>query len=175
MKRGKDKREMQGKKGQIMGLSFQMIFAIILIAVFIYVAIFAIRTVMQNVDRAKIALFVSDLKGKVNEVFYMTESSQEFKFDLPSGIKYVCFTSNPAKMNIEKWPDFYLYKTAKSNLLFYPPESVSNLDINPNFLINCEGTDCLQLPAENPYCIANENGIKITLSKSLGSRFVSLK
>ena len=166
---------MVSKKGQIMGLSFQMIFAIILIAVFLYVAIFAIRTVMQNVDRAKIALFVSDLKGKVNEVYYMTESSQTFSFNLPPAIKYVCFTSNPAKMDIIKWPGLYLYKTAKSNLLFYPAESVSNIKINPNFMINCEGVECLQFPAENPYCIANENSIKITLSKSLGSKFVSLK
>jgi len=163
-----------GKKGQIMGLSFQMIFAIILIAVFIYIAIFAIKTIMQNADRAKIVLFVSDLKSKVSQVFYMTEASQEFKFDLPSGIKYVCFTSDPGKMDIEKWPDFYLYKTAKSNLLFYPPVYVSNLKISPNFMINCEGNECLQLPSENPYCIANEKGFKITLSKSLGSRFVVL-
>jgi len=157
-----------------MGLSFQMIFAIILIAVFVYVAIFAINIVLQNADRAKIALFVSDLKGKVAETYYMTESSQTFSFDLPSGIKYVCFTSNPSKMNIERWPDFYLYKTAASNMLFYPPEQVTRLKINPNFLINCEGTECLQFPMENPHCITNENGVKITLSKSLGSRFVVL-
>lgn len=170
------------KKGQIMGLSFQMIFSIILIAVFLYVAFIGIKALMNNANALKAADFVSELKSQLESAILKNEISQPYKYDLPSSITHVCFTSNASKMNDSKFPELIASKNPylsllKGNYLFFYPTSNAKKFLNtPYAKIDCEHS-CLNLSSmKNPYCIENKNGVlSITLSKEMGQPYVLIK
>ena len=62
----------RGDKSGQMKISFGMIFSIILIIAFLGFAIYAIMTLLEIIDNAKIAKFVEDLQGDVDKMYFIT-------------------------------------------------------------------------------------------------------
>lgn len=167
------------KKGQMMELPFQLIFSIILIAVFIYAAFYGIRYFLERSEQSQIGTFVVDFESKVNSAWHATEMSRDYTFTLPKSIKKVCFANfNYLNYNSSSCPEFKDYfepaRREGKNMFFCPPSAASNVGAPIYFTIDCEGTECLQFPAEQPYCIENKNGVTINLERNLGESHVKL-
>ncbi len=140
------------KRGQ-MQLSFGMIFSIILIIAFIAFAFYAIKIFLNAQEAAKITRFRENMQEDVDKVWKSAFSSQEETYSLPGKIKKVCFK----KWNYE-------------NLLFEPADAVDLEPLNIDN-INIEETT----KNENPFCIENNNGISLILSKDYGETLVTIK
>ena len=174
-----------GKKAQIMGMPFQMIFSLILIAVFIFAAIKGVNYFIGTSEHAKINTFIVELGSKVENAYLATgDISQNYEFSLPSRINAVCFANPPlsknmlSSKNITACSEFEYYLTAfnskNMNMFFCPPKKAADVDAPIYARIDCKGKDCLDF--ESPYCIRNTNGkIKINLEKNLGEDKVRLK
>lgn len=154
------KRGWNNKAQEVFGMSFSMIFAIILIIFFIIVAFVAIKSFLEVQDCAKIRLFITELETDVNRVWNSNDQTEKFKNDLPSGIEYVCFADlkSPAMGgNFERT----IYEEIETfdqdnNLFFYPPrkacdmpeENIPHLDIE----------EMIKTENKNPFCIPIDKG-----------------
>jgi len=174
------------KKAQVMGVPFQLIFSIILIIAFIYVAIIAIRSVLQTGEALKAANFVTDFRSDLEKAMGTTESIVTEKYTLPASITQVCFTNDTSQMKNTAFPQLlnnpiYSSLTKRNYVFFYPPANAEKIKIKAYATVDCE-TGCLNLGSlitpnlKNPYCINNTNGIvKITISKLIGKPYVTIK
>ncbi len=85
---------MDNKRGQIFGMSFRTIFSIILIIVFLAVAFIAIRYFLNIGDCTRVGFFYRDLQEEVDNIYFGGQVvDKEFKINLPSGIRRVCFAN----------------------------------------------------------------------------------
>jgi hypothetical protein len=149
----------KNKRAEIFGMSFSMIFSIILIVFFIISAFIAIRTFLNYQKCSQIGLFVNDLKDKVDEAFNSDSSSFVFSAGLPSGVEYACFINASAEFptnanNIEK-NIFNFVKTYeplnfKDNFYFYAPKK--------NYCIKWSNIKNVELAIHNPICFKVVNG-----------------
>ncbi len=176
------KKKMQVKKAQVMGMSFQFIFSIILIIVFIFAAIIVIKVFLNRAEYARIISFEQELISEVNKLWAGPSASarNEFTFDLPSKIEYVCFSADLSKAESENFPkgvyeEISIYEDENADLFFYPPDVVEGHDMAPYLKVLCgtRKTPCLNLTGlaeqeKDPYCIRNKEGISITLAKEIG-------
>ena len=110
-------------KGQMMELPFQLIFSLILIAVFIYAAFYGIRYFLERAEQAQVGQFLADLKSDVNVAWQATETSDVHQYVLPRGVKKVCFSDfNYLNYNSSYCPEFETYREAArrdgSNVFF---------------------------------------------------------
>lgn len=170
----------KSKKAQIMGMPFQFIFSIILIAIFLFVAVVVIKTVIQTTQHSQTAKFENELIAAVEEMWLSTSAAKTYDFYLPSSIEYICFSQD-----ITKWekdmPLEEVYDDIKrvsddsdarqANFFFYPQKILYGFQMSPYIDITCEKNqaECLDLSnLENPYCIKNAKGIKITFEKDIG-------
>jgi len=178
----------KAKKAQIMGMSFQFIFSVILIAIFIFTAIYAIRIFLNRAEHIRIVNSEQEFVSAVNRLWTETEAIQDFTFDLPSSIKYLCFSADFANTQSENFPkgvywEISKYKDKKADLFFYPPKVMLGHQLSPHLKVLC-GTKkipCLNLsnlaeqePSADPYCVPNKNGVTITLVKEFGSADVEI-
>ena len=169
------------KKSQVMQLPFGMLFSILLIAVFIFVAFFAIRAFLEQRDCSQAGLFINDLRSEVDSVWMSSETSRDvFSATLPSGIKYVCFADLEAEelsgdnsiiREIERNP-------ADRNMFFYP--SRYSCDMPSQIIEHINITEIISDEfgniAENPYCIENKNGrTSMTIEKDYYESLVSIR
>lgn len=84
---------MRNKKGQTMEIPFQMIFSIILIAVAMFVAFWAIRHFMATAETAKIGTFVKDIESQVKSVYNEYEANMTQTFTFSDKFAQVCFVN----------------------------------------------------------------------------------
>lgn len=166
------------KRGQnIFGVSFETMFAIILIIAFIIAGFFVIRHFLCTKDTAMIGLFVQDLTEDVNRVWTSQKSSSEFSYNIPMNIKWVCFFENrplsTTGLGLEQKEIAYeMLETAMvecpdSNLMLYPVNSRCN--------IPCHNIPHINLSGSNPLCFKNKNGkITLRLSKELEKKYVKV-
>ncbi len=165
-----------GKKGQgTMGVPFQMIFSIILIAIFLYAAFTGIKYFLERADQAQIGKFVVDVQAKVGTIWQTTEASQSYYLDLPKRIEHVCF--GDLSMPTETCPDFELYREQArikgSNVFFCPPEAAYGVGMPVHFRVDCSGNNCLQTKQPGLTCLENVEGrVTIKLEKDIGSPLV---
>jgi len=164
-------------KAQVLGMPFQMIFSLIVIAFIIYVGFITIKGFMENTDRIKIASFASDFKYDINNLWQMTSASKVYTYDLPAKITNVCFASTSKSLSSESKNLSQIFadikkipNSASNNLFLYPASFPSNLGVPASFKIDCGETvkvaclDISELP--NPYCIPVSKGtVKISLVK----------
>ena len=173
------------KKAQIMGLPFQMIFSIILIAIFLYVGFTAIKAVMSTGDTMKIANFVSSFRNDLEKTMATTESTQGYKYSLPSSIKMVCFSQNIAGMNtailisinnhlynITELDNYKARNLEGSYVIFYPRSAIDRLQTSYYAKTDCQRA-CLNLSnSNNPKCFEVIDGvISLTLCKTIGDPY----
>ena len=171
----------KNKKAQILGLSFQMIFSIILIAVFLYVAFIGIRAFIENTDKLKVVNFVTDFRTELEKAIASTETSVVHKYDLPKFIEWLCFTPYPKEMNNKTFPELNVTKYPAFNIkwgsyvFFYPLSNAQKIKMSPYAKVDCE-VPCLNLTIlKNPYCIENKNGVaSIRITKNIGKPYVTI-
>jgi hypothetical protein len=164
----------RGRKAQeTIGMSFGTIFSIILIIFFIIVAFIAIRYFLELRSCTEISSFVNELQSGIDTAWNSQKSDFEFKSNLPSGIKQVCFfnySKSLSKGDISEEISFY--SNLENNLYLYPQAKACDI---PSFTL--KHINLLEITKiKNPYCIPVENGkIIIRIQKSFDSAQVTLK
>jgi len=166
---------MQNKKAQqILGLSFSVIFSLLLIIFFIIIAFIAIKAFLNTKNCAQMGMFVDDLGDEVKRAWDSQKNSFWFESQLPSKIELICF-ANLSKVAKGKYKfveeSIGVYKSRGHNLFFYPPEKSCQM---PSHLI--EHLDMEKITAEqNPYCIENDGDlIRLRIEKGFNERYVTV-
>ena len=163
------------KRGQeVLGISFGMIFSIFLIIFFILIAFIVIKEFLHARDCAEIAFFIDKFEIDVKKTWNSQIDSHTFSSNLPSGIKYVCFSdvSIPFKGEFQEiGNDLGLYKGKNANLFFYPTGKSCELPYHNIPNLDIENI----ISRENPNCIEVKKGrIEIKIEKDLNDKFVNV-
>ena len=158
------------KKGQVMGMPFQMIFSIILAIVFLTIGFIAIRYVLDMQKNSQAALFVSEFRNKVTDLWQKSIADYNFTAVLPKQVQYVCFAdlsfANTTAMYGKIWDDISGFKG--KNMFFWPMEEIKVS------ALNIENLNIQDLPT-NPYCLSNAKGkVSIHLVKNSDEALVRI-
>ncbi|MDD5191574.1 MAG: hypothetical protein PHH54_02905 [Candidatus Nanoarchaeia archaeon] len=172
-KRGNNK-----KAQQVFGMSFGVIFSIILIVFILAVAIIAITHFLDLKKCAQISMFKEDIQTNVDKAWNSDKFTDpgNVPYSLPSNLDYVCFAnlSNPFRgedAERDIYSDIMLYEFSKGNMFLYPIEkscdtpfaNIKHLDINQ------------MTESKNPYCIPVKKGkITIKINKEFNEGLVKL-
>ena len=156
-------------KGQI-DISFGMIFSIILIAIFLAVAIFAIKAFLDSKKSINEGIIIRDLQTEVDRIWRSSQGETNYKFErkINEKITYVCFYDRDKAItggfqDIGK--ELKRIASPDANFYFYPYRA-SNLESAQIKNVN-------MVMSMNPYCIPTEGGfIEIRLSKDVGESLV---
>ena len=149
----------RNKKAQgVFGMSFGVIFSIILIVFILVVAGIAIKHFLNLKKCAQVGMFIDDLNGDVGDAWRSTKSTNDFDYILPSALDYVCFanlSNNPKGSYDEKvYSDISIYQHANANMFFYPRENACDMPY-----VNVEHLDIEKITnSKNPYCFEIKNG-----------------
>jgi len=137
-------------------LSFTFIFSLILIAVFIFVAIWAIKHFLELKDRTLIQSAIEDLKNEVWEVWQAEESKRNITLIFPSTVKGICFAnlSKTFEVQTQHQTDLNTYKSVfqnkEKNVFVIPFTLTKKYDIEGAYMIRCGNVNCLNFT--NPTC-----------------------
>ena len=165
------------KRAQMMHLPFGFIFSIILIAVFLFVAFFAIKYFLDLQKCAQIEQFVDGLQNSVDDLWQPWEhGSDVFKAALPTSIEYVCFINYSVGSNVagkaEEIYNEYRGYANKANLFFYPNKQ--SRECRQRFYFTIEHTT-FNFEEKNPLCFENKKGsIEIKIVKESGEALVKV-
>lgn len=182
-KRGNSTRE--NKKAQIMGMPFQFIFALILVAVALFVGFFVIKMFLDRAEQANINLFVQNTKDEVSDLWQADSAEKVSTFILSRNFDSVCFLNQSKPCNSATAPpdsDFCNenlgYKmwvnSDKDNLFLVPLGKAEHYDTWTSWHIVCGTKECINFTA-NPLCIPVEDGkVLIKLTKESGNSFVKI-
>ncbi len=165
------------KKAQVFGMSFGVIFSIILIIFILVVAGISIRYFLNLKKCAQIGMFVDELQKDVDKAWTGQKSNFVFSGTLPSNIEYVCFAnlSNSLKgIGAENkiYSDISIYKQADANMFFYPRRKACDMPY-----INIKHLDIEKITqSRNPYCLKiKESKIIIDINKEFNEALVKLR
>ncbi len=158
------------KAQQLFGMPFAVIFSIILIVVFLFVAFFAITMVLGWMKCINSGNFVEDLQDEIDRIWTaesFTPIDEAFSRTLPNGIEYVCITDlSQEATGSAKEKEIYLElrrnANYESNLFFYPPKNVCAE-------VSSAKIDHLATPDTNPYCFEVTDG-KVNIRIERGYR-----
>ncbi len=165
---------MRGKRGQgVFGLSFGMIFSIIIIVAIIAVAFYVISFFLKTNECTKVGLFFNSLDKETQKAWKSASYRGTFEGDLPKNVESVCF-GDFNSLNIGK--DYrdeaaqlkdYFYGVNK-NVFLLPPSSGCEESLAYYKLSNVE------IPGEF-ICSDNLNGkIKVMLEKGSFDNLVKI-
>lgn len=167
------------KRAEVLGLSFGMIFSILLIIFFIIAAWIAIKMFWNPnecalSDRSQEGMFKSEFEGAILDAWNSDDTTMDFKISLPAKVSHVCFLDMNKKPRGE-FEDFYnelsLYSEGENNLYLYPPKKA------------CQGFRALAIQhinvseitkSSNPYCIENKNKPDLRLEKGFYDSLVKV-
>lgn len=168
-KRGNNK-----KAQEVMGMSFGVIFSILLIIFFIAAAFIVIKSFLGPKDSAQIGLFIKDIQGEVDKAWYSDHyTNDRFKSSVPSGITHLCFANiskNPTSGQGEFYSDFQDYP--EDNMFLYPLSKSSGMGY-----VNLNHINISKITInKNPYCIPIDNGaVEMKIEKGFNERLVNIK
>jgi hypothetical protein len=165
-------RKIQSKKAEgVFGISFGMIFSIILIVFFLAAAFIAIKAFLGWQKTAEIGLFFDKLQTDINYAWNSESASFNSSSTLPSGITYVCFVnlSSPSfnantieKQILNEVKKGYLDPT--KNLYLYSP--------NKDYGINWRTITHVGSFSRNPLCIPVVNSvISVKIERSFSDKY----
>jgi len=171
MKRGLNSKKAQG----IFGISFGVIFSVLLIIFFVIIAFFVIRAFLNTGDCVKVGLFIDDFKEGIKEAWNSQSSSFEFSGNLPTNLEYVCFANLSANFNgmgREVNEEIVRYEGKNANLFFYPRSKACDMPSH-----NIDYLDIGKITSlKNPYCVAVNNGkFSVQLEKGFNDNLVGVK
>jgi hypothetical protein len=167
----------KSKRSQgIFGMSFGMIFSIILIVFFVAVAFIAIKSFLSTQRCAQIGIFKDNFQTEITKTWNSQKSEFEFKSRLPAQIKYVCFadidkgiTATGTAGNIGR--ELGVYKGYIANMFLYPTEPACGMVYHEIEHLDIDKI----ISSKNPYCIAVDDGnINIQIKKDFGDKLVSV-
>lgn len=139
-------------KKAAMEISFGMIFAIILIIVFLSFAFFGIKKLLGVQEYAMISQFKSSLQEDVNKMWNGPQGQQNMTYNLPKKIDGVCFKESENG-------NLYFLPQGK-----FPGGDIAHIDLDK---ILISGKD---------KCFENKAGkVTITLKKDFGENLITLK
>ncbi len=142
-----------------MGLPFGMIFAIFLIVVFIVIAFMVAKSFLNLGKSATVGTFYKSLQKTVDTAIQSQESNSNFKVDLPSSIKEICFANLSSKITNsgENYDAIKNYDVYDANVFLIPPEKAQGMQWKRIRRINITKIT----EHENPYCVKVSAGLKI--------------
>jgi hypothetical protein len=152
-------------------LSFGVIFSVILIAVFIFAAIYGINFFLNYSKQIQIGSFYDDFQRKVNDVKVSSFTKDEpFKISLPENIQMVCFAnfSAPITNDEEEYENIGEYDITDANVFMFPKENAYEFQFKMIKGLNMERI----LESENPFCVSSEE--TLLLSKGIYENSVSV-
>lgn len=179
------------KKGQLMGMPFQFIFALILVAVAIFVGFYVIKMFLDRAEQANINDFVKNqLQYEIENVWLGPSDAQITRtLILSNNFGYICFF-NQSKHSCSSsdvpsfCSEYELYtRTDKDNLFLIGKDGqmgkAEKYDTYTSWHIACGTTtkkDCFTWPQQkNPLCIPVSNGkVTIKLTKQSGQNYVTI-
>ncbi|MEM1535024.1 MAG: hypothetical protein QXE64_01830 [Candidatus Pacearchaeota archaeon] len=168
---GREEWLVRGRRG--FELSFTFIFSLILIAVFIYVAIWAIKHFLELKDRTLIQASIDDIKSEIQETWQAEGKQETLEFLFPKSVTYICFANLTSltclgKAYCSDLNNYSAYSSFKQyNTFVLPFKLKAKYGIQGAYLIKCGGIDCLTFA--NPTCIQNKAGkVKIKFSGVAG-------
>lgn len=143
----------KSKRSQEMfGLSFGMIFAVILIIFFVLVAFIVIKNFLCTRDQAQTGMFFSNLNTKVKGAWDSGDITSKYSIDLPTKIEAVCFANLSAdNFNSKSVVGGAIQRfDPDDNLFLYAPKKTC-FDLTSYYIehINLEKIT----EEENPFCI----------------------
>jgi len=158
-------------------LSFNMIFSIILIIVFIAAATYAIKKFMGISQCSQVGIFKTELQNEIDKAWAGTgEYVYSKSLSIPSKITYICFADRNASTGTGTYKDYFKdfkYSNKGNNFFFYPMKyacdfktlTITHIDIKAT-------TNNNQV---NPYCIAVDNGkVDIKINKGINDALVCI-
>jgi hypothetical protein len=157
-----------GKRGQfIFGMSYGVIFSIIIIIATIGVSVYAIIHFMSVNECAEIGMFYNDLEKNLDVAWKSGIYDDSFGEDsfLPSGIEMVCFGNliNPPAPGFDLIQQNLLgkYGTSSSNIFLEPADEACDMPTNH---LKCGNSECMRV--DGLFCVnVTNNKINIRLSK----------
>ncbi len=154
------------------GMSFNWMFALILIVIFIFTAIYGINYFLDMGKCSRVGLFYENLQQKVDEAYQSSSSDFEFEVNLP-GVTHICFGnlseritgSNTLYEQIEiySFNDANTFLVPSENTCDMPHKTIKHLDINRTTLL------------KNPFCVDVTEGGTIRIVKGYYDRAVVIK
>jgi len=174
----------RGKKGQVMGMPFQFIIAIILIAITIFVGFFVIKMFLERAEQMKFNTFVQEIRGETIQIWQAEEADEQVEIPLTKNIDYVCFlnTSKPSGCISPNFLPTFCQEISvydkTSNMFFYPLNVAEKYGTKSDWHIQC-GTDAMTKECidvfQNPTCILLSDGIaKLKMAKASGMSSVTV-
>lgn len=154
-------------QGGVFGMSFSMIFSIILIVFFIIVAFIAINFFMKTQRCSQIKLTLDEFNNDINQAFNSESSVVPENYSVPATIEYFCFVNlsanvfNANNIDQEIWDYIHNSETVndlKNNLYIYSPDKTQCL--------KWAKIKRLSFSEKNPNCIKVVNGkLSLTLER----------
>jgi hypothetical protein len=163
------------KAQEIFGLSFGMIFSIILIIFFVVVAGIAIKHFYSTMNCGKVGIFINDLQDEVDGVWNAEEHLSTFNGVLPSGVEQVCFSDTKTTKGFYG-PD----KDIGIDIDIYPDDNLFLIPLNKACDMGEVNVKHINITAiisrYNPYCLPVKNGkVKMVVEKNSNEALVRIK
>jgi hypothetical protein len=161
------------KKAQgTIDMSFNWIFALILIMVFIFAAIYAIIWFINMGSCSKVGLFYDDFQQKVDEAYQSSSSDFEMEVNIP-GIKQLCFSNLSEKItgSMTAYEELNLYEFYDANTFLLPSTKACDMPYKTIKHINLSKTTSLK----NPLCIDVGGGATVRIIKGYYDKGVTIK
>lgn len=162
------------KSQQSIGMSFGVIFSIILIIFFLLISFIAIRAFLGTKDCTQVGIFLSDFESEVTNTWNSQGVATDFKRTLPTEVEYVCFidfSKNPKGEFKDIYNRLSYYEGSGANLFFYPKDSACNTAYKIIKHLDMETIT----KSINPNCVPVEKGvIRMNLEKGFNDRLVKV-
>ena len=160
---------------QILGISFGVIFSLILIVFFIAIAFIVIKHFLTLQNCTELGIFVDNFKADVQKSWSSPIDSHVFPGNLPSSIEYVCFADFSRSLkgkNSDIGNELSLFEGKNAQLFFYPSSKACDMPYHPIAHLNMD----VILLKDNPYCIPVTDGsVKILIKKDSGEALVTVE
>ncbi|MEM4647998.1 MAG: hypothetical protein QXO12_01655 [Candidatus Pacearchaeota archaeon] len=150
-------------------ISFGFIFSLIIVAITVFVAVWAIKQFIDIRDRTAIQAGIKDIENTIKDMFFVTEARETKSFYFPSAVEYICFINYSSMNNLNQYIRSELNKYGssllnKNNLFIIPYKTKLKYKVQGSYLIKCGEVNCLKLI--NSICFKNiNNKVKITFKK----------
>ncbi len=156
-----------------MEMPFGIIFAIILIVIFLVVAFIAVNHFLNIGSCSSVGLFYDEFQKKVDSAWEGQEMSFDFKVSVPSGITKICF-ANLSKANTGSQGDYdeiKNYDVYDANTFLLPPGKACSM---PYKLI--KHMDIANITkSKNPYCVDLTQRDVLRIKKGFYDKFVTVE
>ena len=161
----------------VFGMSFGVIFSIILIVFILVVAGIAITKFLGLKRCAQVGMFIDDLQNDIDDAWNSQKFNDDASFILPGNLDYVCFADLSKERvggEIEKmiYSDIGVYEREEANMFFYPRQKACNMAFTEIKHINVDNI----ISSRNPKCFEVEGGkVSIEIDKGFDEALVTLR